>query len=59
MYTLWLQRYDLMMSHSSSQSVLEHLRQADLSVLALRVVTARLLVVLGGSFISQIETAPH
>ena len=36
-------------------SVSEHLRQADLSMLALRVVTVRLLVILSGSFMSQIE----
>ena len=34
----------------------EHLRQADLSMLALRVVTARMLVILSGSFTSQNET---
>ena len=34
----------------------ERLRQADLSMLASRVVTARVLVVLRGSFAPQIET---
>ena len=38
-----------------SQTSSEHLRQADLSMLALRVVTARVLVILNGSFMSQIE----
>ena len=54
----WLQCYDLTRSHSISQSFSEHLRQADLSVLALREVTVRLLVVLSGSFTYQIETEP-
>ena len=52
-----------MRSHLTSQPFSEHLRQADLSMLALsvgtaRVVTARVLVVLSGSFTSQIETGP-
>ena len=34
----------------------EHLRQADVSMLALNVVTAMMLVVLGGSITFQIET---
>ena len=55
---LWLQRYDLIRSHWTSQSFSEHLCQADLSMLALRVVTARVLVVLSGSFTFQIETEP-
>ena len=37
----------------------EDLRQADLSKLALRVVTARVLVVLGGYFTFQIETSRY
>ena len=52
---LWLlQLYDVSMSHSTSQPFLEHSRQADLYMLALRVVTARVHVVLSGSFTSQI-----
>ena len=47
--------YDLMRSHLTSQPFSEYLRQADLSMLALRMVTARVLVVLSGSFTSQIE----
>jgi len=50
---LWLQRYDLMKYHGTSQPFSEHLRQADLSMLALRVVTARL-VILSGSLTSEI-----
>ena len=37
----------------------EHLRQADLSMLTLRVVTARVLVVLIDSFASLIERVRH
>ena len=44
-----------MTSHWTSQSFSEHLCQADLSRLAPRVVTARVLVILSGSFTSQIE----
>ena len=47
-----------MRSHSTTRSFSEHLRQADVSMLALRVVTARVLVVLSGSFMSQTETGP-
>ena len=36
----------------------EHLHQADLSMQALRVDTVRVLVVLSGSFVSQIKTQP-
>jgi len=44
-------------SQLTSQSFSEHLCQADLSMLALRVVTVTVLVVLcGGSFTSGIET---
>ena len=54
--------YDLMRSHLTSQPFSEHLLQlqADLSMLALRMVTARVLVVLrlSGSFTSQIEIGP-
>ena len=45
--------YDLLRSHLTSQPFSEHL--ADLSMLALRMVTARALVVLSGSFTSQVE----
>ena len=55
---LWLQHYDPMKSPLISQFFSEHLRQADLSMLALRVVRARVLVVLSGSFMPQIETGP-
>ena len=50
-----------MRSHLTSQPFSEHLRQADLSMLALRMVTARvlLLVVLSGSFTSQIYQMAH
>ena len=46
-----------MRSHLTSQPFSEHLRQADLSMamLALRMVTARVLVVLSVLFTSQIE----
>ena len=53
-----LQCYDHMRSHLTSQPFSEHFPEADLSMLALRVVTARVLVVLSGSFMSQIETGP-
>ena len=39
----------------SSQVFSEHLHQADLSMLALREVADRVLVILSGSFTSQIE----
>ena len=42
-----------MRSHSTSQSFSKHLRQADLSRLAPRVVTHRVLVALSGSFTSK------
>ena len=45
-----------MRSHRTSQPFSEHLRQADLSMLALRVVTTQVLVILSGSFMSQTET---
>ena len=43
-----------MKSHSSSQSFSEPLHQVDLSMLALRVVTARVLVVLKQMFAIEI-----
>ena len=48
-----------MRSHWTSQSFSDHLHQANLSMLALRVVTARVLVVLSGSFTSQTEMGQH
>ena len=48
-----------MMSHSPKQPVSELYRQADLSMLALRVDTARELVVLSGSFTSQTQSERH
>ena len=47
-----------MRSHLTSQSFSEHLHQADLSMLALRVVTARVIVILSDSFTFQIQTGP-
>ena len=47
-----------MTSHWTSKSFSEYLRQADLSMLALRVVAARVFVILTGSFMSQTETGP-
>ena len=55
---LWLQHYDPMKSPLISQFFSEHLRQADLSMLSLRVVTVIVFVVLSGSSMSQIETVP-
>ena len=47
-YILWLQSYGVSFS--------EHFHQAELSTLTLREVTARVFVVLSGSFMSHIET---
>jgi len=44
--------------HSTIQPLSKVYRRTDVSMLALRVVTARVLVVLGGSFMPQIETGP-
>ena len=57
-YLSWLQCYDLMRSYWNSQSFSEHVHLADLSMLALRVVAARVLVILHGSLTSQIEIGP-
>ena len=56
LYILWLQHYDLIWYHWTSQSFSEHLRQPNLSMLALRVVTAWVLAVLSDSFTFQTET---
>ena len=51
---LWLlQLYGVSRSHSTSRPFSEHYRQADLYMLALRVVTARVHVVINGSLRPQ------
>ena len=48
---LWFLQFDgVTRPHSTSHPFSEHYRQADLYMLALRVVTARVHVVLNGSF---------
>ena len=58
MYVLSLQCYDLMRSHSTSQHISEHYRHANRSMLALSVVTAKVLIVISGSFMSKTKTGP-
>ena len=53
---LWLlQLFGVSRSHSTSQSISKHYCQVDLYILALRVVTAKVHVVLNGSFTSPIK----
>ena len=52
----WVREYDsLTRPRSTSQPTSTHYHKADLYVLALRVVAARVYVILGGSFMSQIN----
>ena len=58
---LWLlECVGLVRPYSNSQPFSEHYRQANFSMLALRVVTARIHIILNGSFMFPInETLPN
>ena len=57
-HVLWREYYDVMRSHSISQHFSEHCLLANLSMLTLSVVTARVLDVLSATSTSQIEAGP-